>query len=540
MLNALATVGACASKHYKAKIKKGVEARPNIYTLTFQTPGERKSSNYTPFVKAVKRWVKKMQDWWEDAKIDIEIRAGKIEALKRQIKNGSTDSPEADTAEVKRLQKEPVASNPDFTASDGTPEALAQAMSECGERLFLSSSDAKMTLAIILGKYSRDGKVDDGFILKSYDGEPYSSLRRGEGRSVKMDDPCLSIALTTQVRELENIKHRPELIESGFMSRFSFCLPDALAGAVDEDGELVRKFDDAEISEAKTKENNAQLKIATCQFPVSNDIGANAHYIKKYILEASENKADLVHFSEAALSGYGGMDLPNFDGFDWDNLRAQTHEIMALAQKHSIWVILGSAHYISPEEKPTNCLYIISNEGEIVERYDKSMCTTSDLNVYTPGNRIVTIDINGLRCGFLICYDACFPEMYNIYRHKGVEVMFHSFYNARYQGKTILDEIIPAEIRVRASDNLLWVVANNSSAEYSSWPTCIARPDGSMMSLERGKPGLLYRTFPDEIKTKDFPSWTHNNKKMALPPTEVYHNGVPSTHPRVTNSRALP
>jgi len=118
--------------------------------------------------------------------------------------------------------------------------------------------------------------------------------------------------------------------------------------------------------------------------------------------------------------------------------------------------------------------------------------------------------------------------------------MFHSFYNARYQGKTILDEIIPAEIRVRASDNLLWVVANNSSAEYSSWPTCIARPDGSMMSLERGKPGLLYRTFPDEIKTKDFPSWTHNNKKMALPPTEVYHNGVPSTHPRVTNSRALP
>ena len=39
------------------------------------------------------------------------------------------------------------------------------------------------------------------------------------------------------------------------------------------------------LSEAKTKENNAQLKIATCQFPVSNDIGANAHYIKKYILE---------------------------------------------------------------------------------------------------------------------------------------------------------------------------------------------------------------------------------------------------------------
>ena len=141
---------------------------------------------------------------------------------------------------------------------------------------------------------------------------------------------------------------------------------------------------------------------------------------------------------------------------------------MKLAQQNNIWVILGSAHYIRPQEKPTNCLYIISNEGQIVDRYDKSMCTTSDLKIYTPGNRIVTLDINGIRCGFLICYDSCFPEMYNIYRHKGVEVMFHSFYNARYKEKTILDEIIPAEIRVRASDNLMWVVANNSSAAYSS------------------------------------------------------------------------
>lgn len=294
------------------------------------------------------------------------------------------------------------------------------------------------------------------------------------------------------------------------------------------------------VAQADNPDKVGPLTIATCQFPVSGDIEENARWIRKYIQEASENKASLVHFSEAALSGYGGMDLPNFDHFDWDNLRTQTEGIIRLAQEQAIWVILGSAHYISPDEKPTNCLYIISDEGEIVDRYDKSMCTAGDLNVYTPGNRIVTLEINGIRCGFLICYDSCFPEMYNIYRHQGVEVMFHSFYNARYKGKTILDEIIPAEIRVRASDNLMWVVANNSSASYSSWPTCIARPDGSMTSLERGKPGLLYRTFPDQVKTKDFPSWTHNNKKMSLPSKEVYHNGIPSAHPRVTNPRALP
>lgn len=177
---------------------------------------------------------------------------------------------------------------------------------------------------------------------------------------------------------------------------------------------LLSVFGGAPVVEATTNENDTQLKVATCQFPVSGDINANALHIKKFIEEAAENDADLVHFSEAALSGYGGMDLPNFEKFDWDTLRAQTQEIMALAKKHAIWVILGSAHYISPDEKPTNCLYIISDKGKIIDRYDKSMCTTSDLKVYTPGNRIVTLDINGIRCGFLICYDSCFPEMYNI------------------------------------------------------------------------------------------------------------------------------
>ena len=104
----------------------------------------------------------------------------------------------------------------------------------------------------------------------------------------------------------------------------------------------------------------------------------------------------------------------------------------------------------------------------------------------------------------------------------------------------VMDEIIPAEIRVRASDNLMWVVANNSSADHSAWPTCIARPDGSLTALEQGVPGILYRTFPDKKITDEFPSWTHNNKAMLLPADEVYHNGTPSNHPRATDRRAAP
>jgi predicted amidohydrolase len=283
-----------------------------------------------------------------------------------------------------------------------------------------------------------------------------------------------------------------------------------------------------------------KLKVATCQFPVTGDLMSNADYIKKFIIEASQQNADIVHFSEAALSGYPPGDIPSFKNYDWELLREVTLEILGLAKQNNIWVVLGSAHFISEEEKPMNSLYVISNEGKIVDRYDKSMLTMGDSAHYTAGNHIVIVELKGYKMGFLICYDSCYPEMYNIYRHKGVSLMFHSFYNAHHKGETILDEIIPAEIRVRASDNRMWVIANNSTGYYSSWPACIARPDGSLESLERGISGILYREFPDTEESDNINSWLHNFKMMKLPENEVYQIfGEPSNHPRVLDTKSL-
>ncbi len=284
-----------------------------------------------------------------------------------------------------------------------------------------------------------------------------------------------------------------------------------------------------------------QLKVATCQFPVTGDINSNADYIKKMIKEAALNKADIVHFSEVSLTGYPPDDFTSFENFDWKLLKKENHEIMALAKENNIWVILGSAHFISNDEKPLNCLYVISNEGQIVDRYDKSMLTKRDSIYYSAGNHIVTLELKGYKLGFLICYDSCFPEMYNIYRHKGVQIILHSFYNAHWEGYTILNEIIPAEIRVRASDNRMWVIANNSTGDYSSWGTCIARPDGSLESLERGVPGILYRNFPDKEVTEKISSWLHNFKMMKLPEDEVYQVfGRCSKHKRALDTKSLP
>lgn len=85
------------------------------------------------------------------------------------------------------------------------------------------------------------------------------------------------------------------------------------------------------------------LNVATCQFPVSAEIGANLRYIVRQMQAARTGGADVAHFPECALSGYAGTDFGSFAGFDWDQLRQATAEVLRQARRLGIWVVLGSS-----------------------------------------------------------------------------------------------------------------------------------------------------------------------------------------------------
>ena len=85
-----------------------------------------------------------------------------------------------------------------------------------------------------------------------------------------------------------------------------------------------------------------KLTIATCQFPISADIDRNLGHILRQLKQAATKKADVVHFSEACLSGYAGRELTTFQGFDWEQLHESTEVVQATARKLGLWVILGS------------------------------------------------------------------------------------------------------------------------------------------------------------------------------------------------------
>ena len=225
-------------------------------------------------------------------------------------------------------------------------------------------------------------------------------------------------------------------------------------------------------------------------------------------------------------------------GVEVDALRKEVADLRTLAANLKMWLVLGSAHFLDENAKPTNCLYLIDLQGEIVDRYDKSFCTEGDQKYYSAGNRLVTHEIQGVKVGLAICYDICWPQLYIAYRKMGVTVMIHSIYNAGDKGKNCLDTLNNREVPTRCADNRLWAVANNSSKPYSHWGSFIARPDATIAKeLEINKPGMLVHDFPDSLAPD---GWYHNHWPMEMAENTIMTWGTPSDHPRQRDGQSEP
>lgn len=273
-----------------------------------------------------------------------------------------------------------------------------------------------------------------------------------------------------------------------------------------------------------------RLTVATCQFPVSADIDSNLRWIGEQMRRARAEGADVAHFPEASLSGYAGVDLGSFAGFDWAGLKAATLAVTDLARDLGLWVIVGSAHPLAAGHKPHNCAYVIDDQGRVVDRYDKRFCAgdaegmSGDLAHYTPGDHWAVFDIKGVRCGVLICHDYRYPELYRAYQQRGVRVMFHGYHaggltEERYAamlaqvghqhrafggGETLPAITMPAGMIAAASNNNMWISCPNSSAPVSCWPAFLVRPDGVITgALETGQAGVLISSIDLGVQVYD-------------------------------------
>ncbi|MFD0636199.1 carbon-nitrogen hydrolase family protein [Catenulispora yoronensis] len=134
--------------------------------------------------------------------------------------------------------------------------------------------------------------------------------------------------------------------------------------------------------------------------------------------------ARVVQFPEGTLA-YAGPDPLDWDRAAWPELRAQADAIAADARELGLWVVFGAPHRLTGSRRPHNSLYVVSDTGDLVTRYDKRFLSNTEItNLYTPGTEATIVDIDGTRIGLAICIEAKFPEVFAEYeRHNADAVL---------------------------------------------------------------------------------------------------------------------
>jgi predicted amidohydrolase len=97
--------------------------------------------------------------------------------------------------------------------------------------------------------------------------------------------------------------------------------------------------------------------------------------------------------------------------------------LSALARKHAI-TIAGASFWHEENGVGRNSAFVFRPDGEII-RQDKLHMTRAERAISTQGgDRLLTFDLDGVKCAIFVCYDVQFPEVTQYLVHKGVEVLF--------------------------------------------------------------------------------------------------------------------
>jgi predicted amidohydrolase len=213
------------------------------------------------------------------------------------------------------------------------------------------------------------------------------------------------------------------------------------------------------------------LRIAVAQPTATADARENGRSTREMMRRAQEQGARLVHFPEGHLSGYPVEQVDTWDDVDWPGVREELESVAALAAELSMWVVLGSAHPLTPPNRPHNSLYVISDRGAVVDRYDKRLCSHTEITrFYTPGFEPVVFEVDGFRFGTAICIEVNFPDLFSEYERLGVDCLLLSAYPA--------DSIFETKARAYAAIHGYWVSLSVPAQSTHHFRSGLVGPDG--------------------------------------------------------------
>lgn len=166
------------------------------------------------------------------------------------------------------------------------------------------------------------------------------------------------------------------------------------------------------------KESAVCFKIAVCQQKVRQTKSENLAAASKAVKKAAELGAHIVVLPEMFVCDF----VPENMRENAEPAEGETVDILkSAAHDNDIWLVGGSFPEMAEDGRLYNVCPIVSPDGRTVHFYRKTHLFDVDIkdgvvsaesDVFTPGNRLVTVNTGFVRLGIAICYDIRFPYVF--------------------------------------------------------------------------------------------------------------------------------
>ena len=202
-----------------------------------------------------------------------------------------------------------------------------------------------------------------------------------------------------------------------------------------------------------------RLRVATCQInTVVGDLKGNVERIISSLREAEAAGADVAVFPEMAVCGYPVEDLVLKTGFVEDCEEAL--EQVAAATTGSCAAVVG---FLRGGRNIHNAVAFCAGGKVVTEHYKRLLpnyAVFDENRYFTPGtDSLDLVEINGVRCGLVICEDLWSPTGPILDQARGgAEVILCPNASPFRQGKALDRDIL---VSTRATDNSVFIVYAN-------------------------------------------------------------------------------
>lgn len=152
------------------------------------------------------------------------------------------------------------------------------------------------------------------------------------------------------------------------------------------------------------------------------EVERNLNHAALKINEAMRENPDVIVLPELFSTGFFPKDIKNHA----DKNGEKTKELMSnLAKNLSVNIVAGSV-INEKNGKFYNSSFVFDRSGNLINEYSKIHLFTymKEEESFSFGDKISVFELDGVKCGIIICYDLRFAELVRLIALKGIELLF--------------------------------------------------------------------------------------------------------------------